>query len=108
MYKLLWLIPKEKRPHFLLFVTFLLHPSTQVAVKGRERRESGSNKSRVVNKDFQQYAVVLLQLILESSIITMKGGEGKGTEHVRLVLSVQIATKTVLKGSSVIFLIQMT
>lgn len=110
MYKLLWLIPKEKRHHFFLFVTFPLHPSTQVAVKGRERRdgESGSNKSRVVNKDFQQYAVVLLQLILESSIITMKGGEGKGTEHVRLVLSVQIATKTVLKGSSVIFLIQMT
>lgn len=79
-------------------------------VKECERRDGklGLNESKEVNKGFQHYAIALLQLILESTKFTMKGGEGKRIEHMRLVLSVQIATNTILKGSSVIFLIQMT
>lgn len=70
--------------------------------------EWGLNESKEVNKGFQHYAIVLLQLILENTKFTMKAEEGKRTEHVRLVLSVQISTNTILKGSSVISLIQMT
>lgn len=79
-------------------------------VKECERRDGewGLNESKEVNKGFQHCAIVLLQLVLESMEFTMKGGGGKGTEQVRLVLSMQIATNTILKGSSVLFLIQMT
>lgn len=101
---------RKKSLASFLFVTFPLHPSTQVVVKECERRDGewGLNESKEVNKGFQHCAIVLLQLVLESIKFTMKGRGGKGTEQVRLVLSMQIATNTILKGSSVLFLIQMT
>lgn len=73
-------------------------------MKECERRDGewGLNESKEVNKDFQHYAISLLQFILESTKFTMKGRGGKRTEHVRLVLSMQFASNTILKGSSII------
>lgn len=77
----------------------------------KEGMEWSVNENKELNKGFQPCATFLLQLILESIKFTMSGGEGKGTEQVRLVLPVGIANSEILcslKGKSVIFLIHMT
>lgn len=77
----------------------------------KEGMEWSVNENKELNKGFQPCAAFLLQLILESIKFTMTGGEGKGTEQVRLILPVGIANSEILcplKGTSVIFLIHMT
>lgn len=81
-------------------------------VKEYERRDGewGVNESKELNKDFQLCAAFLLQVILESIKFTMNRGKAKGTEQVRLLLSMLITNSKILchlKESSVIFLIQM-
>lgn len=69
------------------------------------------NESKEVNPDFHLCAAFLLQIILESIKSTVSGGEGKGTEQVRLISSMGITNSKILcpfKGSGIIFLIQVT
>lgn len=69
------------------------------------------NENKELNKGFQLCPAFLLEFILESIKFTMSGGEGKGTEQVRLILSMWTVNSKILyplKGSSVIFLIQVT
>lgn len=47
----------------------------------------GVNENKELNKGFQLCPAFLLEFILESIKFTMSGGEGKGTEQVRLILS---------------------
>lgn len=54
------------------------------------------NENKELNKGFQPCAAFLLQLILESIKFTLSGGEGKGTEQVRLVLPMGIANSEIL------------
>lgn len=69
------------------------------------------NESKEVNLDCYLCAVFLLQIILENIKFTVSGGEEKGTELVRLILSMRIANSKILhpfEGSGIIFLIQLT